>query len=177
LFPPESFETERILLRPPTLSDAEIIFKLYAQDTEVTRFLTWSPHPSVETTRRVFADYVSDWHSKLHVSWVITRKLDQMILGMIDARIRRFEVILGYVLARPYWGQGIMTEVVRPLIDLALDHPDIFRISAICDSENLASARVMEKAGMQREGLLHRGVLHPNISSEPRDCWLYAKVK
>jgi [ribosomal protein S5]-alanine N-acetyltransferase len=70
-----------------------------------------------------------------------------------------------------------MTEIVRVLIDWALSQPSIYRVSAVCDSENLASARVMEKAGMQREGLVHRGVLHPNISDEPRDCWLYAKFK
>ena len=51
------------------------------------------------------------------------------------------------------------------------------RVWAVCDVDNTASARVMEKIGMTREGLMRRGVLHPNSSSEPRDCWLYAKVK
>jgi RimJ/RimL family protein N-acetyltransferase len=43
--------------------------------------------------------------------------------------------------------------------------------------ENIASARVMEKAGMAREGLLRRYVVHPNISAEPRDAYLYAVVR
>jgi ribosomal-protein-alanine N-acetyltransferase len=48
---------------------------------------------------------------------------------------------------------------------------------AVCDVDNLASARVLEKAGMGREGRLRRWVLHPNVSAAPRDCWCYAHVK
>jgi len=50
-------------------------------------------------------------------------------------------------------------------------------VQAFCDVDNLGSARVMENAGMQREGLLRRYVLHPNISDVPRDVYLYAVVK
>jgi RimJ/RimL family protein N-acetyltransferase len=53
----------------------------------------------------------------------------------------------------------------------------IFRIWAVCDVDNAASARVMEKAGMQREGVLRRWSVHPNISAEPRDSFCYAIVK
>ena len=63
------------------------------------------------------------------------------------------------------------------MIDWAFKQPDIFRVQAICDVENIGSARVMEKAGMVREGLLRRYVVHPNISDEPRDAFLYAIVK
>jgi len=61
--------------------------------------------------------------------------------------------------------------------DYVLAQPAMYRVWAVCDVDNTASARVMEKIGMMREGLMRRGVLHPNISSEPRDCWVYAKVK
>ena len=63
------------------------------------------------------------------------------------------------------------------MIDWALEQPEIFRIQAVCDVENIGSARVMEKAGMEREGTLRRYVLHPNISDEPRDVYMYAIVK
>ncbi len=70
-----------------------------------------------------------------------------------------------------------MTEILRTVIDWAFTQSEIFRVQAFCDLENPASARVMEKAGMAREGLLRRYVLHPNISDEPRDVYLYAVVK
>jgi len=87
------------------------------------------------------------------------------------------KVEVGYGLARPYWGKGYMTEVLRTVIDWAFTQPDIFRVQAFCDVDNLGSARVMEKAGMVCEGTLRRYVLHPNISDEPRDVYLYAIVK
>ena len=53
----------------------------------------------------------------------------------------------------------------------------MYRVYAYCDVENLASARVMEKAGMSFEGVLRRWGVHPNRSSEPRDCRCYAAVR
>ncbi len=186
--PPTTFETERLLLRLPILDDAETIFKLYAQDVEVTRYLTWKPHSELGQTRAHVERCIANWEQGSRFAWVIAlkdlsgfqkpdRSTIPLLVGMIEMRINRFEAVLGYVLARPFWGQGIMTEAVRTLIGWALAQPEIYRVSATCDWENRASARVMEKAGMQREGLRRRGVLHPNISDAPRDCWLYAKTK
>jgi RimJ/RimL family protein N-acetyltransferase len=70
-----------------------------------------------------------------------------------------------------------MTEVLNDIVNWALQQPPIFRIGAVCDVENLASARVMEKAGLVREGLLRRWLMHPNVSDEPRDCLSYALVR
>jgi [ribosomal protein S5]-alanine N-acetyltransferase len=175
--PPESFATNRLLLRVPRLSDAETIFSLYAQDSEVTRYLTWKPHADLDTTRVMLQGCQASWESESSFPWVITWKANEQLVGMISMRIKGFEAILGYVLARPFWKQGIMPEAVAILVDWALNQSSIYRVWAVCDYENLASARVMEKVGMVREGLMRRGVLHPNMSDEPRDCWLYAKVK
>jgi [ribosomal protein S5]-alanine N-acetyltransferase len=94
LNPPETFETERLLLRTPSLDDADTIFQLYTQDKEVLRYLTWRPHTSVEMTRSAIHGYVSDWELKSRLSWIIVRREDKQILGMISMRINRFEAIL-----------------------------------------------------------------------------------
>jgi RimJ/RimL family protein N-acetyltransferase len=70
-----------------------------------------------------------------------------------------------------------MPEVIQCLIDWALEQPEIYRVWAVCDVENLASARVLEKVGMRREGLLHRWSVHPNVSTEPRDSFCYSITK
>jgi ribosomal-protein-alanine N-acetyltransferase len=70
-----------------------------------------------------------------------------------------------------------MTEVLAEVVTWALKQPSVFRISAVCDVENIGSARVMEKAGLVREGLLRRWLMHPNVSDEPRDCFSYARVR
>jgi RimJ/RimL family protein N-acetyltransferase len=96
---------------------------------------------------------------------------------VVEAKLSGHSVSLGYVLRRSEWGQGYVSEAVRAVIDHALALPHIFRVWAVCDVDNHASARVMEKAGMVREGRLARYIMHPNISDEPRDVFLYAKVR
>jgi RimJ/RimL family protein N-acetyltransferase len=104
-------------------------------------------------------------------------KEETRLLGAAEIRIDRFKVDLGYVLARSEWGKGYMPEAAQALISWALGQEEIYRVWAVCDVENRASARVMEKVGMQREGILKRWVIHPNISTEPRDCYCYAIYK
>lgn len=73
-------------------------------------------------------------------------------------------------------GASRASEVMTWLVDHALSHPAISRAEAFCDVENSASARVMEKVEMTREGGLRRYFKHPNISNDPRDCVIYAKT-
>ena len=61
--------------------------------------------------------------------------------------------------------------------DWALSQADIYRVSAVVDLENPASCRVLEKCGFQREGVMRRGAIQPNMSDEPRDIFVYAKVR
>ena len=171
---PESVETQRLLLRKPLPKDADGIFQAYAQDREVTRYLVWSPHASVETTREFIANCQSRWESAKAFPYVITKRGTGELLGMIEFRLDGHRVDFGFVLARPYWGQGLMPEAVSALVAISLAQPSIFRVEATCDVENRASARVLEKAGLSREGLLRRNIIHSNISLEPRDSLLYA---
>jgi RimJ/RimL family protein N-acetyltransferase len=109
--------------------------------------------------------------------WVIECGEEKQLMGMIIARVDAGKWEMGYVLARKHWGKGYMTEALRGLIAWALKQKEIYRIWAVCDVDNGASARVMEKIGMQREGVLRRWSVHPNISPEPRDSFCYAIVK
>ncbi len=96
---------------------------------------------------------------------------------MLELRIESHRADMGYVLARAYWNRGYMTEAVREVTEWALTQPSIFRVWAVCDVENAASVRVLEKAGFQQEGILRRWLIHPDISDEARDCYCYAVVK
>jgi RimJ/RimL family protein N-acetyltransferase len=171
------YETSRLYLRPPTLEDAEAVFQQYAQDTEVTKYMTWRPHANIQTTREFIERCLAVWENETTFPWMIIRKDGQEVMGMIELRLKAFKTEVGYVLARAYWGQGFMPEAAKAIVEWALAQPEIYRVWAVCDVDNLASARVLEKIGMQREGLLRRHIMHPNISEAPRDCWCYAKVK
>jgi RimJ/RimL family protein N-acetyltransferase len=63
------------------------------------------------------------------------------------------------------------------VLDYAFENPAMYRVWAVCDAENIASARVMEKAGMSFEGVFRRYQVHPNLSQEPRDARCYALVR
>ena len=100
-----------------------------------------------------------------------------MLAGMIEARLRGSSADIGYVLRRSLWRRGLMTEAVRFVVDWALSVPGVYRVWARCDVENVASARLLESVGMEREGVLRRWIVHPNISDEPRDALCYALVR
>ena len=174
---PHVIETKRLILRRPEQADAGAIFSAYAQDKDVARFMVWRPHTSLEETHAFIASCLASWDCGAAYPYVLTGKNDGAVIGMLEARPKTHLANIGYVLARAHWGKGLMPEAVQSFTELALSLPLMFRVEASCDVENRASARTLEKAGFMREGLLGRYTIHPNISPEPRDCWLYAKCR
>jgi len=175
--PPGLLETDRLRLRRPLLEDAAAIFTAYAQDPEVTRYLTWRPHRRLGATRDFLRRCAEARKEGAAFPWAVTLRPDGRLIGMVEIRPAGHRVELGYVLARPYWGHGLMTEAARAVADWTLAQPEVHRLWAVCDVENLASARVLEKAGMTREGVLRGWIVHPNLGPTPRDCACFARVK
>jgi ribosomal-protein-alanine N-acetyltransferase len=175
--PPKTIKTERLRLRKAKLADAEAIFRQYAQDPEVTRYVSWRAHRNLDETREYVQMCLLAWDVGKAFHWVVESAEDKQVMGMIIARVNAEKWELGYVLARAYWHQGYMTEALKAIIAWALKQKEIHRVWAVCDVDNQASARVMEKVGMQREGILKRWSLHPNLSAEPRDSFCYAITK
>lgn len=176
--PPETFETERLALRVPRPSDAPAIFGGYAQDAEVVRYLVWRPHKDLRETEEFLARCEAGWAAGGEFPWAVTLKGGGgELIGMMGLRPHGFKAEVGYVLARRWWGRGFAAEALRPVVGWALAQPEVYRVWAVCDVENAASARVLEKVGMRREGLLRRNIMHPNVSEEPRDSYCYAVVR
>jgi RimJ/RimL family protein N-acetyltransferase len=172
--PPEMLETERLALKRPGLADVQPLFTAYTQDAEVTRYLSWPPHQSIRETERFVAECIVAWDEGERFAWTIRLKGQGLLIGMIEIRMQGPKAEVGYVLARAFWGQGLMTEALRRVLEWTRTQPEIYRVWAVCDVDNTASARVLKKAGMEYEGILHRWTVLPNISAEPRDCHCYA---
>ncbi len=175
---PVELFTARLLLRKPKLDDAGRLFRAYASDNDTVRFMSWRAHKAEDETLGFLRDCLGKWSNGTAYPYAVEIAGEPAgPVGMIGLHNHPGMVLFGYVIARPYRGQGYMTEALSVLVDWSLDQPHIWRASAFCDVENLASARVMEKSGMAFEGILRRNCVHPNISSKPRSCRMYAKVR
>ena len=175
--PPEQIATEHLILRKPRMDNAPAVFDGWVQDADVTYFLTWLPHQNIGQTQSILRNAIAAWDGDSRFPYMITLKENGAVIGMIDPRIEEHKVGIGYVMNRAYQGKGHMTEATRVIIEWAFEQPPVYRVYATTDVENIASQRVLEKADMQREGLLRKFIVHPNISDEPRDSYMYAIVK
>ncbi len=175
--PPERIETERLILRKPRMDDAPVLFTAYMQDPQVTRYTTWRPHQQLCEVEDFLRGSIAAWDSETRFPFVITLKEPDQPFGMIDLHVRGSTVGLGYVIARSQQGKGYATEATKAIISWAFQQPAIYRVNASTDVENIASQKVLEKAGMLREGLLRKYIVHPNISDIPRDSYIYAITK
>jgi RimJ/RimL family protein N-acetyltransferase len=161
----------RVTLRAPTLDDAEALFERIASDPEVTRYLSWRPHPNVGETRRVITEL---FNVGGETTWLIDLRDGTGPIGLCGwRRPQSHTVELGYCLGRQWWRQGIMTEVLSLLLDKARQDPTVYRVTAHCHVDNIGSAAVLERSGLTLEGRLARYAVLPNISDEPQDCLLF----
>jgi len=174
--PPVHIETERLVLRAPRIADAEAIYRRWASDPEVPRYMTWTPHKSPSETIRFVERCLQDADSGRGYHFLLTERggNDEPIGAISVSRDNAFCVHLGYVLDRTHWGQGLVLEAAQAILEWVKLQPEIFRCYAVCDIENRASARVLEKLKLRYEGILRRAILHPNSSHEPSDVHMFS---
>ena len=173
---PTTLETERLTLRPATLNDARSIYDSYAQDPQVTRFLCWRPHQSIQETRSHLKQTIEAVEKGEHFYWLIENKATN-VLGAICLRPDGVKADIGYCLGQHAWGKGYMTEATKAVVDVAIAEPQYQRVWATCAVDNVESARVLEKSGMKKEGLLKRWAVLINLGETAQDMFCYAKTR
>jgi RimJ/RimL family protein N-acetyltransferase len=161
--------------------DADVAYRRWARDIEVTRYLSWPTHESVDDTRGFFSTLAGAWERSEAYVWVICERgedsrADPSALGTVALRPLDHGWDTGYVLAREVWGQGVATEALDALTRWVAEEARIHRFWAVCHPDNPASARVLEKVGMRFEGTLRRWMVFPNLGPEPRDVDAWARV-
>ena len=152
--------TERLLLRPYQRGDEEAMFRNWANDEEVCRFLPWPPHGSIEVTREVVREWTDSAVNDRVYHWGITLN-DELIgdIAVVNWHEKHMDAEIGYCLGRAWWGQGYITEALRSVMHYLFETVGFHRISLAHDAQNRASGRVMQKAGLQYEGTLREAVL------------------
>jgi RimJ/RimL family protein N-acetyltransferase len=170
----QRIETARLVLRKPNLGDADAVFSRYAGDPNVTRLLGWPTHRYIEDTRAFLEFCNAEWQRWPAGPYLIEDRAGRL-LGSTGLG---FETLLiaatGYVLAEDAWGHGYATEALGAMVELSFQL-GLHRLHALCHPENLASARVLEKCGFQREAVPRRAEF-PNLpNGGPQDCWCYSR--
>lgn len=166
----ERIETERLVLRRFTIEDAEDMYNGWCTDPEVTRFLTWPPHESVEVTKAVLNDWIPKYENGDYFNWVIELKETGKIFGnisVVKVRENIDSADIGYCMARAYWGQGYMPEALKAVMRYLFEVVGMNRVAALHDANNAKSGRVMDKAGMKLEGTLRQaGINNQGVYDE-----------
>ena len=140
-------ETERLVLRPVTLDDAEAMFE-YASNQENTRY-TFPTNQSLEETKNNIAQF---YLANPLGRWGIELKSTGEFIGTID--LHKMDTVLkkatiGYIINQKYWNRGFTTEANRVVIELAFEKIGMNKLDAFHDKDNPASGKVMEKSGMR----------------------------
>jgi ribosomal-protein-alanine N-acetyltransferase len=174
--PLPTLKTERLVLRAVGRADLERVESLLS-DREVAEGTLTIPHPyPAGGSQEWFAAQGPKWADGKMATWAITRGSADEIIGVISLRIvvahRRAEA--GYWVAREAWGGGVATDALRAVIAWGFDTLGLHRIEAHHFTENGASGRVMQKAGMHHEGHV-RGAVHRH--DVPRDLELYGMLR
>ncbi len=177
--PPAVFGTFRLVARPPRVDDGPAVLAAYAGDPEVTRYLAWRAYERIGPLNAFLRECIANWEKgQGHRAWLLCLKGTDAPIGSIGVTLEGDgRALFGYALGRKFWGHGFAAEALKHLVDWSLARPEIFRAWAYCDVENPASVRVMEKAGMVREGVLRRWHACPTLGPELRDCIVCARVK
>jgi len=155
-------QSGNLTLRPFVTDDAEEMFRNWAHDPEVTRYLTWQAHPDSGETRRILDLWVPRYIEADFYNWGIVYEPEAALIGSIsfaDSADKSGRAEVGYCIGQPWWGKGIMTEALKMVISFAFAQVGLQRIQAIHNVKNPASGRVMQKAGMQLEGIMRRYML------------------
>ncbi len=165
---PPTLRTQRLLLRPFRLDDVDDVVG-YATDPEWARYLP-VPRPYTRRSAEEFVAKAIRADDETRFQWAIAHEgrasggLNLGIGGADSAEI-------GYDIARPLWGQGLATEAAAAVIAFGFEELGLARVQAVADIRNTASWRVIEKLGMQREGVVR---MNRPVRGERADGVLYA---
>ena len=165
-----------IQIRKWILTDAKDLAAALSNKKILDNLRDGLPYPYTEQDGQAFIAAMLAADEDETFAFAVT--VDSKVIGSIGAfrqgNIHKQTAELGYYIAEEYWGKGIMTEAVKQLCDYVFSQTDIIRIFAEPFAYNLASCRVLEKAGFQYEGTLRSNAVK---NGKVLDMKMYARVK
>lgn len=167
-----TLSTERLLLRPLRADDADALFRIHA-DPQVMRYWSTPPWSGVAVAEELIAKDLVALPAGQHLRLGLTERSGGALVGTcslfaFNQSCRRAEI--GYALARPQWGAGLMHEALRALVAFAFGELKLNRLEADIDPRNSASARSLARLGFAKEGFLRERWI---VDGEVSDTALY----
>ena len=155
----KTLETPRLSLRRFVPEDAENMYRNWASESAVVKYLTWPVHGSPEISAQIIADWVEGYKQDDYYQWaIVLKEIDQPIGSIsavsLDNDVRSAEI--GYCIGTKWWHQGITTEALGAVIDYLIRQVGMLRVEARHDVANPNSGAVMKKCGMEYEGTLRQ---------------------
>lgn len=169
---PETLATARLTLRAPRAGDAAAIFATYASDPDATRYMGWPRHTALTASDAYVALALAEWATHGCGTYLIER--DGQLIGSTGLHlVGPVGAVTGYILTPAAWGHGYATEACRAMVALGRDL-GVPRIEATCHTAHRASAHVLEKAGLRREGVRRADTVFPQLGAKLQDVLVYA---
>ena len=144
-------ESDRLILRKLKIEDANHIFETWTNDDEVSKYVRWSTHKSVEDTKQWLLDEEKSCKNEGHYTWGIELKETNRLIGSIGAYYReesgRYEI--GYGIAKKYWKRGYTTEAAKCMINYLINELKIKKLEASHAKQNIASGAIIQKLGFK----------------------------
>lgn len=147
-----NLKTERLILRKLNLSDAEDIFNNWGSDNDVSKYMIWNTHQSIDDTRKWLSEVEKTYRENLGYEWGIVLKETNELIGSIGVYLKeefdnRYEI--GYCLTKKYWKNGYATESAKCVMDYLINKEGIKRFIGRHAKLNGASGAVMQKCGFR----------------------------
>lgn len=173
----KEIETKRLLLRKIRIDDYEDIYNSWTSDEEVCKYVTWNKHKSSDETKGLVKYWVNEYNNDYTYRWLVVEKDNYNVIGIIDVINKNIQYMtceVGYCYSSKYWGRGYATEALKAVI--AYLHKEEFPVVYAEHFEsNIASGKVMQKAGMMYEAKLSKRVINKEGNRE--DILVYTSIK
>ena len=151
----QTIETSRLILRRAIREDAEPMFRNWASDPEVSKFLTWPTYESVEAVFTRVDIWINEYDKTDYYQWMIVLKELGEPIGSISV-VRQNDLVeeaeIGYCIGSRWWHRGIVSEALTAVMRYLFEEVGMNRVAARHDPNNPNSGRVMRKCGMIYEG-------------------------
>ena len=172
----KNLKEDKLQLRPYVMPDTDIIYENLGCDPEMMHYTGWNPYLSLEATRKCVAEVIQKYEiGEKEYSWLITYDGEQIgTIGAYDYDAEQNCIEIGYSIFREYWGKGFASHALKLVKDYLMKEEGIHTLRAWSADANIASKRVLEKAGFVQTEVKEAAL---NVNGKKYDQVIYELSK